>query len=200
MPDDITREVYAALLCRRLTKPLQTAARLLEAATGDKPRNTVELAAFAADYLGISPEAVLGMTAGQLLALLQRAADRPQPSPAPERTTKSQPKKSTKRGEGRAKLIAALTKHHRYADGGCLNQEPIGNNELAKAADVSASTASVFFRDEFQGHTKYKALCRDVGNLAAALKLLNDEFAPYHLLGAASSDLAAPEQDDADSD
>src|SRR5262249_18814112 len=39
------------------------------------------------------------------------------------------PKRSTERGEGRAKLIAALTKHHQYADGGCLNLEPIGNNE-----------------------------------------------------------------------
>ena len=30
------------------------------------------------------------------------------------------PKRSTKRGEGQAKLIAALTKHHQYADGECL--------------------------------------------------------------------------------
>jgi len=120
--------------------------------------------------------------------------------PAPERTARSQPKRSTERGEGRAKLIAALTKHHRYADGGCLNLEPIGNNELAKAAGVSPSTASAFFNDKFLGHTNYKALCRDAGKITAALKLLNDEFAPYHLLGAASSDLAAPEQDDADSD
>jgi hypothetical protein len=122
------------------------------------------------------------------------------PDPAPERTARSQPKRSTERGEGRAKLTAALTKHHQYADGGCLNQEPIGNNELAKAAGVSTSTASAFFNDKFKGHKNYQALCRDVGKLAAALKLLNDEFAPYHLLGAASSDLAAPEQDDADSD
>jgi hypothetical protein len=109
-------------------------------------------------------------------------------------------KRSTERGEGRAKLIAALTKHHQYADGSCLNLEPVGCNELAKAAGVSPSTASAFFHDEFRGHKNYQALCRDVGKLAAALKLLNDEFAPYHLLGAASSDLAVPEQDDADSD
>lgn len=110
------------------------------------------------------------------------------------------PKRSTERGEGRAKLIAALTKHHQYADGGCLKLDPIGNNELAKAAGVSASTASAFFNDKFQGHTKYKALCRDAGNLIAALKLLNNEYSPRHLLGAASSDLAAPEHDDADSE
>lgn len=119
-----------------------------------------------------------------------------QEAPAPAVALDPAPKRSTERGEGRTKLIAALTKHHQYADGGCLNLEPIGNNELAKAAGVSASTASAFFNDKFQGHTKYKALCRDAGKLTAALKLLNDEFAPYHLLGAASSDLAAPGQDD----
>lgn len=110
------------------------------------------------------------------------------------------PKRSTERGEGRVKLIAALTQHHQYADGGCLNFLPIGSNELARKAAVSASTASAFFNDKFQGHTKYKALCWDADKLKAALKLLNDEFAPYHLLGAASSDLAAPEPDDADSE
>jgi hypothetical protein len=107
-------------------------------------------------------------------------------------------KRSTDRGEGRKKLIAALTKHLQYADGGCLNLEPIGNNELAKAAEVSPSTASTFFNDNFQGHAKYKAMCRDTSNLAAALKLLNDEFAPYHLLGAGSPDVAAPDEEDAD--
>jgi hypothetical protein len=110
------------------------------------------------------------------------------------------PKRSTERAEGRAKLIAALTKHHQYADGGCLNLEPIGNNELAKAAGVSASTASAFFSDKFQGHTKYKALCRDASTLVAALKLLNNEFAPYLLLGDASSDLAAPKKEDTDAE
>ena len=129
-------------------------------------------------------------------AVLLLAREAPAPAVAPDPA----PKKSTERGDARAKLIAALTKHHQYADGSCLNLEPIGNNELAKAADVSASTASAFFNDKFQGHTKYTALCRDAGKLAAALKLLNDEFAPYHLLGAASSDVAAPEQDDADSE
>jgi hypothetical protein len=92
-------------------------------------------------------------------------------------------KRSTERGEGRAKLIAALTKHHQYADGGCLNLEPIGNNELAKAAGVWPSTASAFFNEKFQGHAKYKALCRDSGQLVIALKLLNNEFSPHDLYG-----------------
>lgn len=93
-------------------------------------------------------------------------------------------KRSTEKGEGRAKLIAALTKHHKYADGGCLNLEPIGNNELAAHAGVSPSTASAFFNKEFDGHTKYRAACGDATRLVAALKLLNLEFAPYHLFGA----------------
>jgi hypothetical protein len=79
------------------------------------------------------------------------------------------------------KLIAALSKHHKYADGGCLNLEPIGNNELARAADVAPSTASAFFHDKFQGYRTYKALCWDKGRLAAALKLLNGEFSPHDL-------------------
>lgn len=113
---------------------------------------------------------------------------------------KPAPKRSTEQNESRTKLIAALTRHHRYADGGCLNLEPIGSNALARAANVSPSTASAFFKRQFKGHANYRALCRDTSSLTAALKLLNDEFAPYHLLGAASSALAAPEQDDADSD
>jgi hypothetical protein len=114
--------------------------------------------------------------------------------------TRKPPKRSTERGEGQAKLIAALTRHHKYAEGGSLNLEPVGNNKLAEAAGVSASTASAFFNDQFKGHTKYRALCQNAGKLAATLKLLNNEFAPYHLLGAASSDLAAPEEKDTDAE
>src|SRR5690606_18164757 len=84
-------------------------------------------------------------------------------------------KQSTARGEGRAKLIAALTKHHRYADESCLNQEPIGNNALARLAGVATSTASAFFQREFGGRRKYRLLCRDVRGLSTALKLLNQE-------------------------
>ena len=48
---------------------------------------------------------------------------------------------------------------------------------------MSASTASAFFNNQFEGHTKYKAICRDSGRLSAALKLLNNEFAPRDLYG-----------------
>ena len=93
------------------------------------------------------------------------------------------PKKSTERGDGRAKLISALLLHHQYDNGIYLNLVPIGNNELATAAGVSNSTASEFFRDKFQGHTKYKACCRDSGMLLAALKMLCGDYAPHILYG-----------------
>jgi hypothetical protein len=104
-------------------------------------------------------------------------------------------KRSTERGEGRAKLIAALTKHHQYADGGCLNLEPIGNNELARLARVSESTASAFFKSEFKGLGKYRAICRDAGRLADSLKALNNEFSPHDLYGRRPAD-----EDDRDDD
>ena len=94
-------------------------------------------------------------------------------------------KRSTVRGEGRVKLIAALTKHHAYANGGCLNLEPIGDNQLARLADVRPSTASEFFKKEFKGHVKYRRLCGDAVKLAAAIKLLRGEFAPHALYGTA---------------
>ena len=110
------------------------------------------------------------------------------PAQASDEPVKKKSKRSTERGEGRAKLIGALTKHHQYADGSCLNLEPIGNNELARLAEVSESTASAFFNNEFNqgetgGHTVYRALCRDPGRLADSLKVLNGEFSPHHLYG-----------------
>jgi hypothetical protein len=104
-------------------------------------------------------------------------------------------KRSTERGEGRTKIISALTEHHKYARSSCLNSDPIGNNELAKAAGVSRSTASEFFKSEFKGHTKYRALCRDASRLADALKVLNGEFSPLDLYGR-----RPPNEDDRDED
>ena len=61
--------------------------------------------------------------------------------------------------------------------------ESIGNNELARLAEGSVSTASAFFKKEFEGHTKYRAACGDATRLVAALKLLNQEFSPHLLFG-----------------
>lgn len=93
------------------------------------------------------------------------------------------PKKSHNQDDAKDKLIAALTKHHKYADGSCLNTEPIGNNELARLAEVSNGTVSKFFKDEFEGYTNYKHFCHDKSTLIASLKLLNDEYSPYLFLG-----------------
>ncbi|MBX7165529.1 MAG: hypothetical protein K1X74_04185 [Pirellulales bacterium] len=93
------------------------------------------------------------------------------------------PKRSTDQGDGQAKLIAALNVHHQYAKDSCLNLEPIGNNELARRAQVSPSTASAFFRDKFKGHSKYRQQCLNRTILLPALKLLNQDYAPHHLFG-----------------
>ena len=100
-------------------------------------------------------------------------------APAPHKEVRL--KKSTERGEGRAKLIAALTKHHRYVDDIGLNYEPIKNNDLARLASVSRSTSSAFFKKQFGGYAKYRLLCRNDFRLRIALRLLNQEFAPVIL-------------------
>jgi hypothetical protein len=100
----------------------------------------------------------------------------------PTRSPKA--KRSTEKGEGRAKLIAGLTKHHQYANGGCLNFEHIGNNKLAGLAKVDRATASAFFKKEFGSHLKYRAACNHGVRLAMALKLLNGEVRARSLFGA----------------
>jgi hypothetical protein len=92
-------------------------------------------------------------------------------------------KRSTENGEGDAKLIPALTKHHKYAKDSVLNLDPIGNNELARLAGVSVSTASAFFKKQFGGHPEYKRKCKDVNRLIPALKMLNHEYSPLIFFG-----------------
>lgn len=92
-------------------------------------------------------------------------------------------KRSTQRGEAEAKIIAALTAHHQYDNGSCLNPEPVGNNQLARMARVSQSSVSDFFTRQFHGYSTYRLYCKDVARLVASLKLLNDEFSPFHLYG-----------------
>lgn len=104
-----------------------------------------------------------------------------QTSPPESETPKK--KRSTVKGEGQAKLISVLTAHHKYAEGGFLNLEPIGNNELAKKAEVSPSTASAFFTKAFQGFDNYRVVCRNAVRLAESLKVLNGEFCPHELYG-----------------
>ena len=75
-------------------------------------------------------------------------------------------------------LIAALTKHHDYDSGSCMNWVPVGNNELSRLAGVSNKTASEFFKQQFGGHAQYKIQCGTPQRLIASLKTLNNEFSP----------------------
>ncbi len=93
------------------------------------------------------------------------------------------PKASRPPADSKTILVSALTKHHRYADGSCLNQEPIGCNALAKSVGLSGGLASRFFKRYFKSHRDYERICASSESLIAALKLLNDEYTPGVLLG-----------------
>jgi hypothetical protein len=105
---------------------------------------------------------------------------------APTETAKPRKaKRSTEQTDAEAKLIAALTKHHQYADGGCLNLDAIGCRALAQQAKVGLASASRFFDKHFKGHKKYRNhVCADKAKLITALKMLNQEFSPCDLYGA----------------
>ena len=92
-------------------------------------------------------------------------------------------KRSTVRGEGQIKLIAALTLHHKYADGGSLNLNPICNNKLARLASVSKATASGFFVKHFGAHINYQRICQCTPRLVEKLKSFNQDFSPDYLTG-----------------
>jgi hypothetical protein len=122
------------------------------------------------------------------LAGEQRAALDGQERAEPQRPVKL--KRSSAKGDARRKIIAALTKHHQYADGSCLNIEPIGVNELSrrltrgKSSGVAVASVSRFFRDEFGGHSRYANwYCGDDPRLIAALKKLNDDYTVDLLFG-----------------
>lgn len=148
-------------------------------------------AAVAREFKHNTIDSLLLQTQGELvhhvLEMLERLQDSEPVAPAvltqTDKPAATKSKQSTERGDGQTKLIGALTEHHKYANGSVLNPMHVGNNELAKKAGVSPSTASAFFNAQFDGHTKYKAICRDSGKLAAALKMLNGEFAPSVFLG-----------------
>lgn len=106
------------------------------------------------------------------------------PEPAPDTGNKSAQR--TRRGGAEIKLIAALTKHHQYSDGSCLNSEPITNKKLAALAGVAESTVSAFMKKQFKG--QYEMLCRNTSLLISGLKLLNREYSPHVLVSALDVD------------
>lgn len=93
-----------------------------------------------------------------------------------KRTRRANP--GSTRGAGRAKLIAALTKYHRYTDGREINETPVGVNELARLAGVVGDTASRFFTWAFGSHDRYKAVCDSKRGLIFHLQKLNGELSP----------------------
>lgn len=98
------------------------------------------------------------------------------PEPKKKRT---QTKSGNKlRSDAEQKMVAVLSKHHRYDSGDPLNFEPIVSNELARKAEVSSSTASDFFADHFKGYKNYVTHCKQE-TLLTSLKLLNNDFQPY---------------------
>lgn len=99
----------------------------------------------------------------------------------------AKPKKSTKKGGIKEKIIKALETHHEYENGSCLNYEPIKVRRLARLLGVQASTISDFFKREFaggegDGHATYCRACANKTDLIASLKTLNKEFRPSHFL------------------
>ena len=97
--------------------------------------------------------------------------------------TPTKAKRSTMKGEAEVKLIGALTKHHQYAEGGCMNRDPIGNNILAENAKVGKGSANRFFNKWFgstkkakDGYKNYRIACNDKGKLIAFLKTMNGDM------------------------
>ena len=123
-------------------------------------------------------------------SLASLAAEASKPAEKPTRRGR---KRNTKWSGAELKVIAALSKHHKYSDGSCLNQEPIALRHLASMAGVSPSAASKFLRVQFGSYAAYRDACRLSSNLAASLRLLNQEFRPWHLLG--NRDVAVTEAD-----
>lgn len=105
-----------------------------------------------------------------------KKSDKP-PAPEADRSgSRTRAKKSTNRGDGQAKLVGALKLHHQYANKSCLNLEPIGNNELARLAEVDRSTASAFMKKHFGGHDKYRWICvNDSARLSAMICVLSGD-------------------------
>lgn len=89
-------------------------------------------------------------------------------------------KRSTKQiiKPSEVQIIGALTTHHKYFDGSCLNQEPIGNNVMASGLKINQGTTSAFFKKKFDGHAAYKRLCGDITKLVTAIRLLNNDITP----------------------
>ena len=91
-------------------------------------------------------------------------------------------KRSTTNGDARTLIISGLTAHHEYANGQCLNFEPVVLNEFARKTKVGSGTVSEFFKERFGGYANYAAACRnDPDKITTRLKRFNGEFTDAEL-------------------
>jgi hypothetical protein len=123
-------------------------------------------------------DVVCGQLQHHMAASTPEGQQQTETAPLPKRA-----KRSHSGDEARQKIISTLTAHHRYTDGICESNEPIGSNELARQAEVSSGSTSNFFKEVFGGHRLYKTMClRNRGKLNIALRNLNGETPTKELL------------------
>ena len=97
-----------------------------------------------------------------------------QNDPRATRRRTGRPKKTEK--DSATKVIAALSRHHGYQEGGsAMNHDPATNRGLADDFELSENALSRFLKGH-GGYTKYKAACRN-GTIDTLLALWNRECA-----------------------
>lgn len=123
-------------------------------------------------------ETQIKLELSRFLRFLREEGPRTKPS-APGKRQDPSRKRSTVKGEARAKIISGLTAHHKYDNGSCANLDPINVSEFAKSIGVSKSTVSDFLKDRFGGFAKYRGFfCKDAKTLATSISLLRGELPP----------------------
>lgn len=100
----------------------------------------------------------------------------------PSASNLPKPKRSTVKREAQANIISALSKYHKYNTPGTLCQFPIGVNELARLADVSNSSVSLFFGKHTKGYDHYRIMCEVFHTLLSFLKAINGDYSPHELV------------------
>ncbi len=85
-------------------------------------------------------------------------------------------------------FVKALSTHHQYEEGSCLNFEPATFGQLAKIGGFAPSTAKEHIDKQFGGIEGYKRACAVKSELIASLRLLNNEVTPRLLLRAKQVD------------
>jgi hypothetical protein len=100
----------------------------------------------------------------------------PAQAPAENKAGRSRSNGPSTSGKATDKIRAALMRHHKYEDGYCGNDEPIGVKALATLVQVAPSTVSDYFKNSaFDGHSKYKQACVK-GTLGEILRIESGEL------------------------